>query len=211
MNQESNTSSPKKRGRKPGTKNKVKSIRKSKTKKADNLFTQLEQELAQMAESLQKAQFQAEKEMQRIEMRYKRDLEMQKDKLERSIKLWKNRAKEYRKQILTGGPKKRKVGRPASTVIKTFAKRGRPAKVSLVRSGGGRKRAGELTKSDIIIQFMQEYQKPISSRDLIAQLFAKSGEKDLKRFSQGIYTTLTQIYKRGTLQNIDGIIQLPKG
>jgi hypothetical protein len=39
-------------------------------------------------------------------------------------------------------------------------------------------------------------------------LFAQSGEKDLKRFSQGIYTTLTQIYKRGDLKNVDGIIQL---
>jgi hypothetical protein len=199
---------PKKRGRKPGSKNKTKTGKKVNSQKGDSLFLQLEKELALFAVSLQKAQMQAEKELQRIEMRYKREMEMQKDKLERSIKLWKNRAKDYRKQILVGGAKKRKVGRPASTVLKTMAKRGRPAKASLIKRGGGRKRAGELTKRDIVINYMKEYKKPISSKDLIANLFAQSGEKDLKRFSQGIYTTLTQIYKRGDLRNIDGIIQL---
>jgi hypothetical protein len=199
---------PKKRGRKPGSKNKTKTGKKVNSQKGDSLFLQLEKELALFAVSLQKAQMQAEKELQRIEMRYKREMEMQKDKLDRSIKLWKNRAKDYRKQILVGGAKKRKVGRPASTVLKTMAKRGRPAKASLIKRGGGRKRAGELTKRDIVINYMKEYKKPISSKDLIANLFAQSGEKDLKRFSQGIYTTLTQIYKRGDLKNIDGIIQL---
>ncbi len=209
MNENINNAVPKKRGRKPGTKNKTKAVRKSSVKRGDGLFVQLEIELTRLADSLQKAQIQTEKEMQRIEIRYKRELEMQKDKLERSIKLWKNRAKDYRKQIAVAGTKKRKVGRPASTVLKTFAKRGRPAKVSLVKVGGGRKRAGELTKRDIIVQFMLDYKNPISSKDLIAQLFAKSGENDLKRFSQGIYTTLTQIYKRGALKNVDGMIQLP--
>jgi len=199
---------PKKRGRKPGSKNKTKTGKKVNSQKGDSLFLQLEKELALFAVSLQKAQMQAEKELQRIEMRYKREMEMQKDKLDRSIKLWKNRAKDYRKQILVGGAKKRKVGRPASTVLKTMAKRGRPAKASLIKRVGGRKRAGELTKRDIVINYMKEYKKPISSKDLIANLFAQSGEKDLKRFSQGIYTTLTQIYKRGDLKNIDGIIQL---
>jgi hypothetical protein len=199
---------PKKRGRKPGSKNKTKTGKKVNSQKGVSLFLQLEKELALFAVSLQKAQMQAEKELQRIEMRYKREMEMQKDKLDRSIKLWKNRAKDYRKQILVGGAKKRKVGRPASTVLKTMAKRGRPAKASLIKRGGGRKRAGELTKRDIVINYMKEYKKPISSKDLIANLFAQSGEKDLKRFSQGIYTTLTQIYKRGDLKNIDGIIQL---
>ncbi len=208
MEQKLNENLPKKRGRKPGSKNKTKTGKKVNSNKGDSLFLQLEKELALFAVSLQKAQMQAEKELQRIEMRYKREMEMQKDKLERSIKLWKNRAKDYRKQILVGGAKKRKVGRPASTVLKTMAKRGRPAKASLIKRGGGRKRAGELTKRDIVINYMKEYKKPISSKDLIANLFAQSGEKDLKRFSQGIYTTLTQIYKRGDLKNIDGIIQL---
>jgi len=208
MEQNLNENLPKKRGRKPGSKNKTKTGKKVNSNKGDSLFLQLEKELALFAVSLQKAQMQAEKELQRIEMRYKREMEMQKDKLERSIKLWKNRAKDYRKQILVGGAKKRKVGRPASTVLKTMAKRGRPAKASLIKRGGGRKRAGELTKRDIVINYMKEYKKPISSKDLIANLFAQSGEKDLKRFSQGIYTTLTQIYKRGDLKNIDGIIQL---
>ena len=124
---------PKKRGRKPGSKNKTKTGKKVNSQKGDSLFLQLEKELALFAVSLQKAQMQAEKELQRIEMRYKREMEMQKDKLERSIKLWKNRAKDYRKQILVGGAKKRKVGRPASTVLKTMAKRGRPAKASLIK------------------------------------------------------------------------------
>jgi hypothetical protein len=208
MEQNLNENLPKKRGRKPGSKNKTKTGKKVNSNKGDSLFLQLEKELALFAVSLQKAQMQAEKELQRIEMRYKREMEMQKDKLERSVKLWKNRAKDYRKQILVGGAKKRKVGRPASTVLKTMAKRGRPAKASLIKRGGGRKRAGELTKRDIVINYMKEYKKPISSKDLIANLFAQSGEKDLKRFSQGIYTTLTQIYKRGDLKNIDGIIQL---
>jgi hypothetical protein len=209
MEQKSDQNLPKKRGRKPGSKNKSKSIRKVNSKKGDSLFVQLEKELALFAVSLQKAQLQADKELQRIELRYKREMEMQKDKLERSIKLWKNRAKDYRKQIVAGGAKKRKVGRPASSVLKSIAKRGRPAKVSLIKRGGGRKRAGELTKRDIVVQYMKEYQKPISSKDLIANLFAQSGEKDLKRYSQGIYTTLTQIYKRGDLKNVDGMIQLP--
>ena len=55
---------------------------------------------------------------------------------------------------------------------------------------------------------MKEVKNPMTSKELISNLFEKSGEKDLKRFSQGVYTTLTQIYKSGELINKDGLIKL---
>jgi hypothetical protein len=44
---------------------------------------------------------------------------------------------------------------------------------------------------------------------LITALFLQSGERDKKRFSQGMYTTLTQIYKSGELKkDAQGIITI---
>jgi hypothetical protein len=46
---------------------------------------------------------------------------------------------------------------------------------------------------------------------LISALFERSGERDKKRFSQGIYTTLTQMYKVGSLvKDAAGMISIVK-
>ena len=56
---------------------------------------------------------------------------------------------------------------------------------------------------------MFEQNRPMASGELITALFLQSGERDKKRFSQGIYTTLTQIYKSGELKkDAQGIITL---
>lgn len=205
-NKTEETKLPKKRGRKPGSKNKTK---KTDKRGSAQLYNQLESELLNLMESVKKAQDAAQKEIQKVEEKNQRETLKLRTKLEGSITLWKNRAKEYRKKLTVSGNKKGKVGRPASKPVAPKGKRGRPAKSELIqRRGGGRKRAGELTKRDIIVNFMKEVKTPMTSKELITALFAKSGEKDIKRFSQGVYTTLTQIYKGGELVNKDGLIQL---
>lgn len=205
-NKTEETKLPKKRGRKPGSKNKTK---KTDKRGSAQLYNQLESELLNLMESVKKAQVAAQKEIQKVEEKNQRETLKLRTKLEGSITLWKNRAKEYRKKLTVSGNKKGKVGRPASKPVAPKGKRGRPAKSELIqRRGGGRKRAGELTKRDIIVNFMKEVKTPMTSKELITALFAKSGEKDIKRFSQGVYTTLTQIYKVGELVNKDGLIQL---
>lgn len=205
-NKTEETKLPKKRGRKPGSKNKTKKMDK---RGSAQLYNQLESELLNLMESVKKAQDAAQKEIQKVEEKNQREMLKLRTKLEGSITLWKNRAKEYRKKLTVSGNKKGKVGRPASKPVAPKGKRGRPAKSELIqRRGGGRKRAGELTKRDIIVNFMKEVKTPMTSKELITALFAKSGEKDIKRFSQGVYTTLTQIYKGGELVNKDGLIQL---
>jgi len=200
------TKIPKKRGRKPGSKNKTK---KTDKRGSSQMYSQLESELLNLMESVKRAQDAAQKEIQKVEEKNQREALKIRTKLEGSIALWKNRAKEYRKKLTVTGMKKGKVGRPASKPVAPKGKRGRPAKSELgLRRGGGRKRAGELTKRDIIVNYMKEVKTSMTSKELITALFAKSGEKDLKRFSQGIYTTLTQIYKGGELVNKDGLIQL---
>lgn len=204
------TVEPKKRGRKKGSKNKVKSKRTSKSNGYQLIFKNIESEMIALMNAVQKAQEMAAKQIEKIEQKHKKDIEKARDKSNVSIKLWKQRAKEYRQKMLNAGTiKKRSVGRPASISNKTLVKRGRPMKGE-PRRGGGRKKAGELTKKDIILNYMRDYNKEISSKELILNLFMASGEKDQKRFSQGIYTTLTQIYKSGELQNNGGIIVLTK-
>lgn len=199
---------PKKRGRKPGSKNKVK--RMSSSNLQEVVYAKLQKEVVALADSIAKAQEAYEKEVEKIKLRHQKELERQKDKMELSIKLWKNRSKEYRAKLTSAGTKRKKVGRPASAPIKALVT---PKKVvkssSVLRKGGGRRKAGEMTKRDLIINFMIDHKKPISSKSLIDGLFEKSGEKDIKKYSQGIYTTLTQIYKRGELVNSDGLIRLP--
>ena len=197
---------PKKRGRKPGSKNKVKKLDR---RGSAQLYNQLEAELMNLMDSLKKAQEASQKELLKIEEKNQREVLNLRLKLEASIVLWKNRAKEYRKKLTVAGTRKGKVGRPASKPIAPKGRRGRPSKSqTVVRKGGGRKRAGELTKRDIIINYMKEVKNPMTSKELISNLFERSGEKDLKRFSQGVYTTLTQIYKSGELINKDGLIKL---
>lgn len=197
---------PKKRGRKPGSKNKVKRTTLKGAGNSNSIFSELEKEIAGMLKHIQRAQDLAAKELEKLEQRQSRELEKQRLKLEMSISLWKSRAKDYRRKLTTTGVNRGKVGRPPST---SGAKRGRPVG-SVGRKGGGRKKAGELTKKDIIINFVREYKTPISSRDLINELFAKSGEKDKKRFEQGIYTTLTLMYRNKLLKKTkDNLIVLP--
>ena len=199
-------SAPKKRGRKPGSKNKVKS--KSSSKKISYLgaFSILEQEIHSLSEALKKAMVKAEKEVEKLEKKQSRELEKLTAKASKSLALWKARAKANLKKgkVSTG-----KRGRPAKPKAeKEAARRGRPPK-SGYRKGGGRRKAGELTKKDIILNYVKEINQPIASGELIVALFERSGERDKKRFSQGIYTTLTQMYKAGLLKKDDGNVSLP--
>ncbi len=210
MNQKNEIVEPKKRGRKKGSKNKSKSKRTTSNDGYSVIFKTLENEMAAVMVAIQKAQELAEKQIEKLEAKHKKDISKIKDKSDLSIQLWKERAKEYRQKMITGSSiKKRSVGRPASLVAKPAVKRGRPVKGE-PRKGGGRKKAGELTKKDIILNFMRNFNNEISSKELIHQLFLLSGESDAKRYSQGIYTTLTQIYKTGELLNNGGVITLSK-
>jgi len=187
---------PKKRGRKPGSKNKNKRATLKESSNSNSIFTELEREIGGVLGHLQKAEDLAAKELEKIEQRHARELAKQKAKLEMSINLWKNRAKEYRKKLTTASTRRGKVGRPP---LNSSAKRGRPVG-STGRKGGGRKKAGELTKRDIILSFVKNHKKPLTSREIIDGLFPSSGESDKKRFSQGVYTTLTLMYNRGDLK-----------
>jgi hypothetical protein len=210
MNQKNEIVEPKKRGRKKGSKNKSKSKRTTSNNGYSVIFKTLENEMAAVMGAIQRAQELAAKQIEKLEAKHKKNISQVKDKSDLSIKLWKERAKEYRLKMMTAGSiKKRSVGRPASLIAKSAVKRGRPAKGE-PRKGGGRKKAGELTKKDIILNYMRTFNNEITSKELINQLFLVSGESDAKRYSQGIYTTLTQIYKTGELINNGGVITLSK-
>ncbi len=199
---------PKKRGRKPGSKNKVKSKRSSKSAPHLGAFAFLEKEIQALSNSLKKATAKAQKEIDKLEKKNAKVIEGVKNKATKSINTWKERAKEYRKKAMSAGKGKR--GRKPKSSLKVVGKPGRPKK-SVFKRGGGRRKAGELTKKDIIINFMVEQNTPMASGALINALFLQSGERDKKRFSQGIYTTLTQIYKSGELKKDNqGIITLNK-
>lgn len=196
---------PKKRGRKPGSKNKVKSIRSSKKVSYLNAFSFLEQGIQSLSEALKKATIQAEKEIEKLEKKHAKDLEKIKAKSAKSLGIWKDRAKKNLKKAKTTSGRR---GRPAKPKVeKEAARRGRPPKNEF-RQGGGRRKAGELTKRDIILNYVKEINQPISTGDLITALHERSGVRDKKRFSQGMYTTLTQMYKSGSLIKTDGIVTL---
>ncbi len=197
---------PKKRGRKPGSKNKVKSKRSSKSAPHLGAFAFLEKEIQALSNSLKKATAKAQKEIEKLEKKNAKVIDGIKEKANKSINTWKERAKDYRKKAMAIGKGKR--GRKPKVVERVVGKPGRPKK-SVFKRGGGRRKAGELTKKDIIVNFMREQNRPMASGELITALFLQSGERDKKRFSQGIYTTLTQIYKSGELKkDPNGIITL---
>jgi hypothetical protein len=200
---------PKKRGRKPGSKNKVKSKRASKKVAYLSAFTLLEQEIQSLSNALKKATAQAEKEIEKLEKKQAKDIEKVKAVAAKSLALWKDRAKKNRLKAMSKGTGKR--GRPPKPQVEKVAgRRGRPPKTGY-RKGGGRRKAGELTKRDVIYNYVAELSHAISSGDLISALFARSGERDKKRFSQGIYTTLTQMYKMGSLvKDGSGLISIAK-
>ena len=87
---------PKKRGRKPGSKNKNKRPTLKASGTSSTIFSELEREIAGMLNHIQKAQDLAARELEKMEQRHSRELEKQKAKLEMSVNLWKNRAKDYR-------------------------------------------------------------------------------------------------------------------
>jgi len=210
MNQKNEIIEPKKRGRKKGSKNKFKSKKSSGNNGYRVIFNTLENEMIEVIGAIQKAQELAAKQIEKLEAKHKKDISKVKDKSDLSVKLWKERAKEYRQKLVSGRSNNiRSVGRPASLIAKPAVKRGLPVN-GKSRKGGGRKKAGELTKKDIILNFMRNFNNEISSKELIRQLFLLSGENDAKRYSQGIYATLTQIYKTGALLNKGGIITLSK-
>jgi hypothetical protein len=159
-----------------------------------------------LSNSLKKATSRAQKEIEKLEKKNSKIIDGIKAKATKSINTWKDRAKDYRKKAMSVGKGKR--GRKAKPVEKIVGRPGRPKK-SVFKRGGGRRKAGELTKKDIIINYMREQNRPMASGELITALFLQSGERDKKRFSQGIYTTLTQIYKSGELKkDAQGIITL---
>jgi hypothetical protein len=199
---------PKKRGRKPGSKNKVVGKKRGRkpSKPAVNVFEAIEKELKMMAGALKKAKTAAAKEMAKVEAKAAKSVIRAEAKAEKKIAKLRERLKaKRRKKPGKPGPK-RKPGRPK--LKKVAGRRGRPAK----RVGrGGRPRKGQPTKKTMIVDFVKDFGKPITSGQLIDGLFAVSGEKDKKRFSQGIYTTLTQIYKNKVmLKDAKGMITLPK-
>jgi hypothetical protein len=199
----------KKRGRKPGSKNKVKSKRASKKVAYLSAFSFLEQEIQSLSNALKKATAQAEKEIEKLEKKQAKDIEKVRATAAKSLTLWKDRAKKNRLKALSKGIGKR--GRPAKPQVEKVAgRRGRPPKTGY-RKGGGRRKAGELTKRDVILNYIAELSHAILSGDLISALFERSGERDKKRFSQGIYTTLTQMYKAGSLvKDSAGMISIVK-
>lgn len=72
----------------------------------------------------------------------------------------------------------------------------------------GSKRGG-MTKKQMIIQYVTEAGQPVKSGDIVRSLFAASGEKDKKSFTQSMFTTLSQIYKSGELvKDADGNVSL---
>lgn len=197
---------PKRRGRKPGSKNKVPSKRGRKPGKASvNVFEAIEKELKAMAAALVKAKKAAAKQIAKAEAAAAKAIVKAEEKAERKIERLKNKLKAKKRKPGRPAKRGRKPGRPRAP--KPAARRGRPPKN---RHRGGRPRKGQPTKKSMIIDFMTELGKPIKSGDLITALFEKSGERDKKRFAQGIYTTLTQIYKSGELKNADGVISLNK-
>jgi len=193
---------PKRRGRKPGSKNKKPS------QKGISPFQvalqALEKDMEKMQKNLKSAYAMAEKEFSKKLQKAERQFQKEVTKAEASVFLWKAKAMSFKEAAKEAGKGRR--GRPRKAVVEAApARRGRPAK-SPLRPGAGRRKAGEPTRRDIIVNYVTELGQPIKSGDLIQALFEKSGQKDKKRFSQGIYTTLTQIYKTGALVNKDGII-----
>jgi len=66
-----------------------------------------------------------------------------------------------------------------------------------------------MTKKQMIIQYVTEAGQPVKSGDIVRSLFAASGEKDKKSFTQSMFTTLSQIYKSGELvKDADGNVSL---
>lgn len=193
---------PKRRGRKPGSKNK------KPTQRGVSAFQvavqALEKDMERMQKALNAAYGLAEKEfakkLERSEKQFKKEMA----KAEASVFLWKAKAMTFKTAAKEASKGRR--GRPRKEAVEVAPRRrGRPAK-SPLRPGAGRRKAGEPTRRDIIVEYVSGLSEPIKSGDLIQALFEKSGQNDKKRFSQGIYTTLTQIYKSGDLKNENGMI-----
>jgi len=193
------SSVPKKRGRKPGSKNKVQVKKRSRraAKPVVNVFEAIEKQMKAMAGALKKAKAAAEKQIAKVEAKAAKNLLKAETKTAKKVEKLKKRMKAKRG---------RKPGRPAA--VKPAARRGRPPKNAQKR--GRRPRKGQPTKKSIILDYMKTAPKPVKSADLIAALFSKSGESDKKRFYQGMYTTLTQIYKSGELKKVKDGISLAK-
>jgi hypothetical protein len=199
---------PKKRGRKPGSKNKVQGKKRGRkvVKPAVNVFEAIEKQMKAMAVALKKAKAAADKQVAKIEAKAEKLVEKAEAKATKKVERLKARMKAKRRGPGRPAKRGRKPGRPAAP--KPAARRGRPPKAAKKR--GGRPRKGQPTKKSMILDFMKTAPKTVKSADLIGALFAKSGESDKKRFYQGMYTTLTQIYKSGELKKVKDGISLAK-
>lgn len=70
---------------------------------------------------------------------------------------------------------------------------------------------GGMTKKQMIIQYVTDAGQSVKSGDIVRALFAASGEKDQKSFTQSMFTTLSQIYKSGELvKDAEGNVSLKK-
>lgn len=58
-----------------------------------------------------------------------------------------------------------------------------------------------------ILDFVKE-KGPSKTSDIIQHFFEKSGEKVKSKFSQGIFTALTELYKSSKLKHDKGIVSL---
>jgi hypothetical protein len=197
---------PKRRGRKPGSKNKVTAKKRGRKpgSTAVNVFSAIEKEMKALGIALAKAKNAAAKQVEKAEAALAKAVLRAEKKAEKKIE--KLKAKVKGKSRGPGRPAKtRGPGRPKS--VKPAAKRGRPPKNQ--KRKGGRPKKGQPTKKTMIIDFVNAAGKPVNSGEIINHLFASSGEINKKSFAQGIYTTLTQIYRAGLLTNKDGMISMP--
>lgn len=201
-------SEPKKRGRKPGSKNKVQGKKRGRraVKPEINVFEAIEKQMKAMAVALKKAKAAADKQLTKIEAKAAKSIEKAETKAAKKVEKLKERMKAKRRRPGRPAKRGRKPGRPAAA--KPAARRGRPPKNAKKR--GGRPRKGQPTKKSMILDFMKSAPKTVKSSELISALYANSGETDKKRFYQGMYTTLTQIYKSGELKKVKDGISLVK-
>ena len=117
----------KKRGRKPGSKNKIASTKKNKKPTIFNFFLLVEKEISALNKALKKITTQFQKGIDKLNKNHASELLTQRQKFTKSIAIWKGRSKAKRK--ISGAkrvPKKTLSKKHLSD--KPVGKRGRPAK-----------------------------------------------------------------------------------
>ncbi|MSP58340.1 MAG: hypothetical protein EXR17_05690, partial [Flavobacteriaceae bacterium] len=118
---------PKKRGRKPGSKNQIASTKKDKNLISFNVFLLIEKEILALSNALKKIAAQFENGIDKLHKKHASELLTLKQKNVKSIAIWKNKSKQNRK---TSNAKLlfKKIKEKKSPSDKPAGKRGRPAK-----------------------------------------------------------------------------------